>query len=441
MTEPVWVLDARRDGGYLRDTVAALSRRGKTGGTPTGRVSDRGNVMRRRLAVGALFATMAVTLTACPPTTGGGGGPSGYTLLYPVDSETARPLGISTRSMSADGRYVVWNAYDENAASGSAKLFDRTTGLTTTIASFGRYGGPLGDPFISADGSTVYFEAETGTPPVPPVTKYYALYRYTTATGDLDHFDLPIDPTYGYSASMQHGTTNGDGSVVVFGDGSPIDTQRWTEATGFVKLPPPIAGCSLMLMPWNALSRSGRYVAEMDRCGHEDTDGFENGFPVEVAITVRDLQTNTIRTSWKSGVRTQYPWPSPEPFDLRIGATLDDGSVLFTYTGSSVFRLDGATGAVSLYAGYADVGLQGASWNGRFVSYTGPGSILPFQSNVNELADHTTGVVTRMSGNSEPGRTAAKAISDDGRYVLLFSTEGDRAPSGPGVYLWDRGAP
>lgn len=385
------------------------------------------------------LALVAVVATACPPT-GGGGTTESYTLLYPASQYLQGPDEVSQRSMSADGRFVVWREYDEATTTNSVKVFDRVTGSTTVVPTYAGFKGPYNLPIISADGSTVFFTGSTPTPAPPPIGNYDALWRYRTATGAVDHFDLPIDPTYGYSASSEILTASGDGSTVAFSAAWATGHLIWKESTGF--LPGPARAFGTEFIPTTALSTNGRYLMTTGFVSLPDPDGFENGVPEKISIIVHDLQTNTIRTQWESGVRNVYrPVFGPDPWDLRFGATLDDGSVIFSYNSNAgVFLLDAATGTIAQTAGYESVVVQAGSRNGRFVSYTGPNSIVPNLGNVNELADRTTAGVTRMSGYGDPGRTRAKAISDDGRYVLLYSTEPGRVPNGPGVYLWDRGA-
>lgn len=391
----------------------------------------------RRTVVGSVL--LAVVATGCPPPGGGGGGGS-YTFLFSVTDTANFVTSASQRSMSADGRYVVYRIYDESTATSNAMIFDRVEGTRTVIKAFSApFYGPYSELVISEDGSTVYFNGPTGPAP-PPRLVNSGLYRYDVATGQLDSFDLPVDPGTGYSISAEELTTDADGSKVAFV--SAPDDFVWTEAGGFQALPAGTGQRRWIRPP--GMSPNGRFVSRTEVISLPDPDGDPaTGEPEMIKVDVLDVETGEVHASWSSGVRVVYRmWFGPDPWDTRMGTTLDDGSVLFTYNSNAgVFLLDGTTGLRKQVAGYESVTLQGGSWNGRFVSYVGPSHpIVPELSSVNELVDRVTAGVTRVSGYTEPGSTVAKAVSNDGRFVLLRTREPGRAPNGEGVYLWDRGA-
>lgn len=377
--------------------------------------------MRRQQTKGLVRVLVAAfaLIAACAPPDGGGGGPTpGRVHLTIHEGADPGEIGLSDRPMSADGRFVVF--HHRESQHDNIRLWDRSTATAADVTQPGTGStAGLGVPSISADGSAVVFTASGGPMGPGVVADGQEFFRSTTPDGAWTRIAVPDSLSDGPVTGV---TVSGDGDTVVLSTGRRV--LRWTVSDGFQVLVDDADGTHRVQAA--SLSANARFLTTL-----RITPDLSMPSLQRAEYVVRDLAENSIHTTW-TGPLWNPSEPPQVPYDFRLGATSDDGGVIFSYVaGGPVLQLAG-TGAL------AGGSLTGASWNGRYYSYTGNPELVPVQeAGASFVHDRSTWQLTRVSGFGTPTATQARAVSDDGRYVLLFSSDSAVVAS-PGYHLWDR---
>jgi len=407
---------------------------------------------RRPLLAGALLALAAVT-TACPP--GATGTPAAPAGPSPERLHPFTPAGIShsARPLSADGRFVAYASFSDDHAM-VAQVYDRVTGVTHQPVA------PTDDPtentfapYVSGDGSTVWFttrrhEVFDGRP-----NDGHALMRLRTATGELDQIDLPSDGWFDGKLVGPVATSH-DGAVAAAEVGDLVYDNRvvvWTESGGFTTLvrptPPGYQQQRDDGLGGVGISENGRWVAVVGTLW----DSFHN--TRRHRIDVVDRQTGAWTLAWRGSELTPSDhWGAERPTVL---AVLDDGSLLMDLTSTIDDHEFAVSRGIVHWERATTTATQelpedprarafGASADGRFVGYTGSdvvGTPSPSVTGTAFLLDRTT--EERLPAGQRSS-TRPVAVSADGGVVLLDSLDPTAAalnPPGSGdnrLFLWDR---
>jgi hypothetical protein len=328
----------------------------------------------------------------------------------------------SYQSVSADGRYVTYEREDPANFGRPPYLWDRTVGTQVRLP-IDANPGSTSSPIISADGSTVAFYSQSNNPVLnaQSVTPQ-SFFLYSVAGGTFQQINIPGgDPIQSLALSA-------DGTTVTAWQGPAITV--FNALTGFTTVATASSGAEDLIQNGGAISPNGRYVTVARLEQLPDTPP-----ATELTLEVHDLQLGTVSPLWNGGIRNAgIQW------GLQIGQTLDDGSVIFSYSsGGPVFVLNPTTSTLTLAAGPSGAIVTGVSSDGRFVSYRGPTSLILQQSAIAAVKDRLHGTTFQVGGPNIPAATVVDGVSTDGRYLVVATTDTDLVHT-PGLYLEDRGA-
>jgi hypothetical protein len=374
---------------------------------------------KARVPVRLTVAVAALLLGACGPPPDSPPPPTGsFTLVHPIsDVVTA---SVSTRAMSADGRYV---ALRVSQPSPHVELWDRQTGDAQSVT-VGNASGGLETPWISGDGSVVVFTQQSGVVVPGLLATGDEFFRYSVQDETLERVEVPdeLSRTAVTDVSISH-----DGSLVVLNRGGYVLT--WTEADGFEWLSEDTAHHGRIEAA--SLSPNGRFVTVRQVRPHETDPERVRSYYVVYDRQLDAVHAESPGPSWAADIL------HPTGYDFRLVATTDDGSVIYSYAeNSGVFVLDGATGTTSVLPDAGGSSAASASRDGRFVSVRAPGQYFPPAPAVQRIRDRVTGSTVTV-GWQDPINSGAWAIADGGREVLVHTWEVGVVPE-PGYYLWNR---
>lgn len=379
-----------------------------------------------RLAAVALLASAAL-ITACAPSTGGPGGPggpgTGRQLMRVLSGNPLVPtdaFGGPQRAMSADfSRAAVLIPPPAGSWVTQIGVWDEATGTTTQLTNLDADTFALGQPYMTADGSTIfYLQNSSKIDPYDLADQERGVFRLDVATGAIS----PV--SFGNGTGILDYAVDGDGDVVLAKNGwtvaASIGGVLTTLGTGTVN------GTQYAVHA-QSLSTNGRFAAIA-------TSTPIGGGLQQAGITVFDLQLGTVHATWTGPTRPWNPQiiASPHDFILRIGGTTDDGSVVFTQgLGGPLQLLDGTTGTTAPTV-VSDAFVDASSWNGRHVLFRGPASI----DHDEQTLDLQTGSVD--DAHLDPalaGNWTSVGVSDDGERILVYGTDVNHVQ---GYYLWER---
>jgi Tol biopolymer transport system component len=389
--------------------------------------------------------------------------------------------GLYTVSISADGRYVVFDSLATNLVSddtngySDAFVHDRRTGETrrVSVASDGTQGfGDSDRPSISADGRYVAFDSFSSNLVSDDANDVRDVFVHDLQTGQTSLVSIASDSTQGnqfsygaflsadgryvvfasYASNLVSGDTN-DAADIFVRDRQTGQTSRVSIASDGTQ------GADHSLLP--SISADGRYVAFFSYASNL-VSGDTNGYP---DVFVHDRQTGqTTRVSVASD-GAQGNEGSGEPSlsaDGRFVAFASNATNLVggdTNGYADVFVHDcqtGETGRVSI----ASDGTQGndgsagpsLSATGRFVAfYSMAYNLVSNDANFTFdvfVHDRQTGETSFASvssdGKKANGASIVQSISTTGRYVA-FASGASNLVSGDSngekdVFVRDRGA-
>lgn len=300
-------------------------------------------------------------------------------------------------------------------------IWNRSTGVTTRLTDLDQTTFAMGQPYMSADGSKIFFQhMYSRIDPADPDDLEAGVMRIDVASGVID----PI--SFGRSTGILGYSVAGDGNTVLAKSGWAAmvwrNGQLSTLGTGTT------SGTQYSVQE-QSLSTNGRYAAI-------PTSTPIGGGLQQAGLTVFDLQQGTVHATWTGPTRLWNPQiiANPDEFLLRVGNTLDDGSVVFTQgIGGPLLRLDGATGATSPTV-VAEAFVDAGSANGRHVIFRGAAS----SDFAEQTLDLWTDAVDDAHLATTPGGSwRSVAVSDDGERILVHGTDIDHVD---GYYLWERHA-
>jgi hypothetical protein len=420
---------------------------------------DRAGISRQLgTAFAALSFVVLAVIVAVPSPESAGALFAGTTILASRGQSTFQPQGDSNwSSVSADGRFVVFQSDATNMAAGDSAanldVFVRDTQLNTTklvsatVDGVGSVGGDSGQPTISGDGQYIAFTSDA-----PDLVA-------TDANGSgLDVFVR--DRVAGSTVRIPNGTTgesalpsiSTDGRYVSFTSTSTdlIPSQSGTDTpdpdvfvrdlvagtTRRVSVP---AGGGIADGPSvvSSISGDGRYVA-FDSIADDLTSGDELG---TVDVFVRDTVAHTTtRASVDMAGGNPNDWSSwPSISDNGRYVAFDSLASDLTsdvVTNNNVFVRD-LQASTTVLASVGPTGAQGNN-DSYFASISGDGRRVAFESAasnlvapdtnstldvfVRDLDEHTTVRASNSTTGSAPSGTSAEAIiSDNGSYVTFSS--------------------
>jgi hypothetical protein len=372
-------------------------------------------------------ALAVVTLVAaCGPAPGDGPGSPGTPRFERVFASnplvpTSSFVGAQ-RAISADfSRAAVLIQPPSGSWATQVGVWERSTGEIRQLTELDSTTFAVGQPFISADGSKVFFQhMYSRLDPQDVDSLEVAVMRIDVATGEID----PIG--FGRSPGITSYSVSGDGNTVVAEVGRAV--KAWKDGV-------------LTTLSTGTGSNDGiQYSVDRQSVS---TDGrfaaIATSTPIDantqqVGLMVVDLELGTVRASWTGPTRPWNPQmaASPLEFLMRIASTLDDGSVLFTQgVDGPLLRLDGTTGATAPTA-VTEAFAEAGSANGRHVLFRGSAAIDHRAQTLDLLSD---AVADAHLDTVAGGNWTSVGVSDDGRWILVHGSDLDHMD---GYYLWDR---
>jgi len=367
------------------------------------------------------------------PTSQAGAGSQGATERVSVSStgsQTTSPGGITTPTISDDGRFVTYHTRSTGLVPNDTNdredvfVFDRNTGTTTRINAPGNTqpDGPSLFPEISGNGRYVVFGSgarnlvagDTNAAPASP-----------TASTDATGRDVFVwDRTNGAITREDVATDGSEGKCFSAGPNPPAGTQIFCGG-----------GVALAEATINA---DGRYVA-LAANAHNLVAGDTNG---QTDVFLRDRQAGTTtRISVTSAGVQATGGSSLEPDINANGSIVAFSSASATLTGTATVRqvlirdrnadtttlISRTTGGV---AGNGNSSLPSISADGRWVTFSSLATnLVPDDTNGNAdvfLHDRQTGTTTRVNVGAGGAQSVDggffPSISGDGRFISYDST-------------------
>jgi Tol biopolymer transport system component len=400
---------------------------------------------------------------------------TGMTQLVSVDSDgTAFAYGSHSASISADGRFVAFQASTEGEA-GGVYVYDRQTGVTELVSvaydNEGPYWGEEArDPSISADGRFVAFASESRVlvPGAGDTNGKHDIFVRDRQTGVTQWVSVAPDGSQSDSSSGSP-SISADGRWVAFSSLAtslvPGDTNvqddifvhdRQTGVTNRVSVASDGTEANRGSY-YSSISGDGRLVAFISAASNlvpGDTNSADDVFVICNSPPQQEDDGGNVAgcgarlvSVGSDGSRSNDESSGPSISDCgRFVAFVSEASNLVpddTNESADVFvydRLRGATERVSVTSD----GTQGDSGSGG-PSISGDGRFVAFISEATNLAsgdtngvsdafvrDRQTGVTERVSVASDGAQandgSGESAISGDGRFVAFSSTASNLVP-------------
>ncbi|MBI5951341.1 MAG: PD40 domain-containing protein [Chloroflexi bacterium] len=384
-----------------------------------------------------------------------------------VDSNGSEGNSYSVQpSISADGRYVVFNSNASNLVDGDTNgvrdifVYDRATGITTRVSvdSSGLQGnGDSSHPSSSFDGRYVAFDSLSSNLVSGDTNGERDVFVHDRATGVTTRVSVDSSGVQGqgnitdYSASPSISSdgryvafTSGDNNLVVW-DTNGWDTFMHDRVTGIttrVSVDSSGAqqtggGSDLPSTP--SISSDGRYVAFVSTASNlvaNDTNGWHDVFVHDRATGIT-TRVSVDSSGIQGNDRSIFSSISSDGRYVAFQSEADNLVANDTNGWQDVFVHDRTTG-ITTRVSVDSFGAQARGWQGP-PSISSDGRYVAFQSDASNLVagdtngwrdvfvhSRVTGVTTRVSVNSlgkqGNGPSSSHSISSDGRYVAFVST-------------------
>jgi len=322
-------------------------------------------------------------------------------------------IGTNGRSISADGRYVVFtqvnlvSTFPELEFRGDVYVRDILEGTTTRVSKNATGGDPNGNSWkgvISNDGRFVAFES----------------YASNIVTGDTNH---------GLDVFVHDRQTDTTTRVSVDSAGNESNA---IEGPAFYESAP-------------ALSADGRYIAFTSTASNlvaNDTNDLQDGFVHDrvTGVTTRFNVDSAGNQALGGNIPARFPSISDSGRYISFGSSATNLVPNDTNNAEDIFVRDRDTG-VTTNVHVNSAGEQGTNpvfGGGSISSISGDGRYVAFYSNAENLVandtnefgdvfvhDRQTGITTRVNldsaGNEANNSGGHPSISGDGRYVAFSS--------------------
>ncbi|MCZ8192347.1 MAG: DUF4347 domain-containing protein [Microcystis sp. LE19-338.1B] len=367
--------------------------------------------------------------------------------------------GSANSSISADGRYVVFDSTASNLVSGDTNNYpdifvhDRVTGITSriSVAPDGTQGNGLSShPSISADGRYVVFESYANNLVSGDTNNTSDIFVFDRVTGITSRVSVASDGTQGNNISV-NSSISADGRYIAFDSNASNLVSGDTNNFRDIFVHDRVTGITSRISVatdgtqgnsfanFSSISADGRYIAFGSNASNL-VSGDTNG---DTDIFVHDRTTATTSCVSVASDGTQgnafscYPAISAD--GLYVAFESDASNLVNGDLNGArdVFVYDRTTGTTSLVSVASD-GTQGNSYSDYKPSLSADGRYVAFGSTAGNLVsgdtngtldifvrDRVTGITSRVSvatdGTQGNNSSIIPSISADGRYVAFES--------------------